>query len=219
MKPPTNTRTQARPVTNGRRSQKLAALEEVAGAPPRKDRKAPQLDITAPLSTLARELGELLHTKPIFRMGSRLVFVDDETGETREVSPHEFRSWIEDFTLAGRDTGDGFKECSMSRETAQGVLASRIFVRALRVLNGVETVRKPWWNGPRSQEPPILLPAGYHEESGIYTIDALPYDLTMMADDAREFLLHYFEEAAFAEEGALTEKRSFSAHVAAMLTS
>lgn len=199
-------------------SDKMRVLHDVAGVPLSDDRTAPKVDITLPLSELARHIGGLLHDKPLFLMNKRLVLVDEETGEYEGMDAVTFRSWLEEYAVVGKPNDGDFKAVSMSRDTAQGILANRVFHKQLRKLNGVNKVRLPvWTNDERNKVE--LLPPGYHERSGIFTVDLLPYDTGMKPEDACAFLLQFFEESAWAEEGELKKKRSFCAHLACMLTS
>lgn len=197
---------------------RLAALRELAGVPPVDDKAAVRVDITRPISDLARELGALLHPHAFFRMGERLVEVDDETGDVETMDADAFRSRIEDYAVVGKPREAGFIPCSMSRDTARAILVSRHFRKALRTLHGVNKVRLPVWDAEGKLAE--LLPAGYHAASGIYTVDTLPYPLDMDASAARAWLLEYFEECRWAEPdaGTLEWNRNFCAHLVCMMT-
>ncbi|MDZ4403079.1 hypothetical protein [Prosthecobacter sp.] len=198
-------------------SDRMRVIHEVAGVPASDDRTAPKVDITLPLSELARHIGGLLHDKPLFLMNGRLVLVDEATGEIEEMDAVTFRSWLEEYAVVGKPNDGEFKAMSMSRDTAQGILANRVFHKQLRKLNGVNKVRLPVWANDE-QTKVELLPPGYHERSGILTVDLLPYDTGMDGGAARSWLLQMHDECAWAEEGELSLKRSFCAHLACMLT-
>ena len=194
----------------------MVAIRELAGVASPDDKAAPCVDITRPISELARHVGALLSSKPFFRMNERLVEVDEETGEVEALDPDSFRSRVEEFAVVGKPREVGFHACSMSRDTAKAILASKQFRKLLRPLNGVQTVRVPVWNADRSRAE--LLPPGYHEPSGIFTVDLLPYRTDMDETEAAEFLKSYFEEGAWFEDGPLESKRSFCAHLAGMFS-
>jgi hypothetical protein len=197
-------------------SPRLMALREMADVPPVDDKAAIEVDISQPIGKLGRELGALLRPRPVFLMNGRIVRVDESTGDVSEMRATKFRSWVEDYAVTGKPSVEGFKTCSMSKETAEGVLASDAFLSCLRELRAVQKVVLPCWNADASGVE-WLMP-GYHERTGVFTVDLCPYSAAMTAQEARAVLMETYADFPWAADGEMDTSRSFAAHVAACLT-
>jgi len=128
------------------------------------------------------------------------VTVDTVTGKARPMDPARFASWAESVVWPYRTGRDGPTFARMPRETAGLVLACDAFRDHVRQLRGINQVRLPVWQGPPGQGEIRLLPAGWDEESGFYTLDAVPYDLDQDPREARQWFIDTFNGFPFADE-------------------
>jgi hypothetical protein len=95
----------------------------------------------------------------------------------------------------------------MSKETAEGVLASDAFLSCLRELRAVQKVVLPCWNADASGVE-WLMP-GYHERTGVFTVDLCPYSAAMTEKEAREVLMETYADFPWAADGEMDTSRSF----------
>jgi hypothetical protein len=204
--------------TTGKGAAMLRMLQPVAaslGAEIDADRIAPQVDITAPISHVARTLGQVLRPVNLFIQGDAIVSVDEITGDTKPMRADRFCSWVENFVSTVKPRDDGVKAASMNAETAAKVLVADQFRAGLRELAAVHSVRLPVWD--ERGKSVRLLNAGYDERTQVYTVDALPYPLGMEPGAAVEFFLDILKGYPWSDEGKLQERRSLAVHLAAML--
>lgn len=196
----------------------LQLLQPVAkslGAEIETDRIAPQVDITKPISHVARTLGQVLRPVNLFRQGEYIVSVDEITGDIKPMKPDRFCSWVEEFVAIVKPKDDGIKATSMNAETAAKVLVADQFRAGLRELSAVHSVRLPVWE--EYGKSVRLLDAGYDERTQVYTVDALPYALDMEPDRAVAFFLDILKGYPWSDEGKLQSRRSLAVHLAAMM--
>lgn len=198
----------------------LAPVAQAVGATVLEgDRLAPQLDTRDPvISKIARQCGQLLRMTPLFLRGNFLVTVDEETGRTDHMDPTRFVSWAETYLSFGQYSGSGneqsFKQKSISTDLASKILAADPFRRELRPLRGVHDVSLPTW--ANAEKTAVrLLPAGYDEESGIFTAPAFEYSSDMPPDEAWNFFLELYSQFPFSEGKPLEKNRSFGVQMAA----
>ena len=196
----------------------LKVLQPVAaslGADIEADRIAPEVDITKPISHVARTLGQVLRHVNIFIQGDAIVTVDERTGDTKPMRADRFCSWVEEYVAIVKPKEDGLKPTSMNAETAAKVLVADQFRAGLRELAAVHSVRLPVWE--EYGKTVRLLDAGYDERTQVYTVDALPYALDMEPTAAVAFFLDIFKGYPWSDEGKLQTRRSLAVHLTAML--
>lgn len=210
----------------GKKARQLAAslapvAQSVGATVLEGDRLAPQLDTRTVVSGLARQCGQLLRRTPLFLRGNFLVTVDEETGRTDPMDATRFVSWAEGFLSFGQYEGSGdaqsFKPKSISGELASKILAADPFRRELRPLRGVHDVALPTWANQENTAV-RLLPAGYDDESGIFTAPAFEYAADMPPDEAWNFFLELYSQFPFSEGKPLEKNRSFAVQMAAHFT-
>lgn len=132
------------------------------------------------LSAWARECGQILTDKPVFRRHNVPVTINGETHELDVVTPAQFRTLLEEFAVpyksywvsAGRGNTQKVEQkspASMMPDCARATLESRQFLDALRRIERVNLVRMPVLRSDGRIE---LLPEGYDEESEILTVNS-----------------------------------------------
>ena len=207
-----------KPKATGKGAAMLKLLKPVAaslGADIEADRIAPQVDITKPISHVARTLGQLLRRVNLFTQGEFIITVDERTGDTKPMRPDRFCSWVEEFVSIVKPKEDGMKATSMNAEMAAKVLVSDQFRVGLRELAAVHSVRLPVWE--EYGKAVRLLDAGYDERTQVYTVDALPYPLDIDPKAAMDFFLDILKGYPWSDEGRLQSRRSLAVHLAALL--
>lgn len=187
--------------------------------PPGDGRIVPQVDKTQPISALARNVGMILHAAPLFRMGNALVTVEPETGDTEIMTAERFCSWAEDFMTFTRPAHDSPAVVSIGKDLAAKIMAADQFKTHLRELNGIASVRLPVWRGEGEARTIDLAPLGYDKETGIFTVETVPYDTDMDAGDALRFFFNILRLFPFDPEGEtnFARTRSFAAHMGVMV--
>lgn len=157
------------------------------------------------LSDFAQELGAIMADAPLFRRENVLVTVDHETGLLQVMDPERFLSWVSDYAnvFESVDVGRGANRQTMRFRrtmpltTARGTLRSDRFYYQVRPLARVNAVRMPTMRGDGRVE---LLPEGYDEESGIYTMPSgIPFDEGMTLEKAVALLNDYYSEFTWAD--------------------
>ena len=181
----------------------------------------PPLDLDASLQVISRELGLLSRNSNLFRQGSNFLTVDPRNGETRTMDTPRLCSWVEEVAWPFKWTAKTRKFSRLGKDLAALVLAADWFRDQVREIKGVRVVRLPVWRGQAllntylketEKRTTELLPAGFDEPSGIYTIDGLPFDHDWPTADAGIWLAETLKDYPWADP------RSMSAHVAAMLS-
>jgi hypothetical protein len=164
-------------------------------------------------SVFAREAGEILATKGLFRRDLVPVTINDEKKRLDPMSGQHFRTWAE------RHIGF-FKERTvqdllyripktMNLDVALAVLESRTFLSQLPEIRRLNAARQPVYREDGRIE---LLSPGFFEEQGIYTLDdGLTYDLEMTGARGAEIMRDLFKEYPL-------DARSLAAQIGAMLT-
>lgn len=172
-----------------------------------------------PIMTLARTIAGILNTAPIFLSGESIVTVDEATGNTEAMDPLRFVSWVERYLVFTRPIKESPVVESIGKDKAALILRSDDFRQGLRSLKGVAPVRTPVWKDEDGSRKVELAPVGFDAESGLFTVDSIPYQDDMSADDAWTFLWEALREFPYDAEGQAEVKyrRSFSAQFAAMI--
>ncbi len=196
----------------------LKMLQPVAtslGADIETDRIAPEIDITKPISHVARTLGQVLRRVNLFIQGDTIVTVDERNGDTKPMRADRFCSWVEEYVAIVKPKEDGTKATSMNTETAAKVLVSDQFRAGLRDLAAVHSVRLPVWD--EYGKAVRLLDSGYDERTKVFTVNALPYALDMKPEAAVDFFIDILKGYPWSDEGRLHLRRSLAVHLAAMM--
>ena len=142
----------------------------------------PPINLDESMQVLSREMGLLARTSNLFRQGSSFFTVDPRNGETRPMDAPRFCSWIEEIAWPFKWSKTDRKFCRLGKDLSALILAADGFREHVRELRGVRIVRLPVWRGEGSSRSIELLPNGFDEPTGIFTIDALPYNLDCAAN-------------------------------------
>jgi hypothetical protein len=165
----------------------------------------------------AGELVKALEDKPIFNHGGIVSIVDDKTFALRRMTPTKFRTWIESDgdvvcnMWIGRGDNAELADMAMSEETAKAVLVSPRFIRGLREVARVNTVRLPVLRENGNIE---LLAPGYDLASKILTIETVDYHEDLSAEKAFAIFENLLKDTAFDPKDRM---RSLSAATAMIL--
>lgn len=155
---------------------------------------------------------------PLFLFGREIVTVDD-VGNTEAMDSMRFVSWVEQYlTFVRTSKGAVFVE-SLGKDKAALILRADEFKKHLKVLKAVAPVRTPVWRNLGGLQTIELAPAGFDDESGLFTLDSIPYQEDLPAADAFRFLWDSLEEFPYEIEQneRVSQCRSFAAHFAAMI--
>jgi hypothetical protein len=175
------------------------------------------------LHDFARELGDVAaKTQLLFRRDRTPIIVNAKKKRLDPMSAEMFRTWISDFAACYREkfvvVGEGSDKSvipvpkirTMNLEVARGVFESKQFFEQLPEIERLNTTRLPVMRTDGRIE---LLPTGYFEEQGIYTIDdGIVYNEGLTGAKGCEILDDLLGEFPFADD------RSKAAMIAAMLT-
>lgn len=174
----------------------------------------PQVRIDPDLNITARRLGELVARLDLFKQNGELVWFDSE-GDRQEMTPHIFRTWINQHAvLFYKSDKDGEPvRATLKLVDASSILTAPAFLRAVRRLEGENHVRLPVIVQGESGPELELLPWGYHEGTGIYTVPGgLEYEPGKDLACAKGWLARLFRSFPFSDD------RSQAVQVAAMLS-
>lgn len=182
----------------------LTAVDESGAVPVRLAR-----DITE----TARALGAIMPRRDLFRMNGQLVYFDWE-GERQVMEPAKFRTWVRDeascliFEKRDKDTDRPIVE-TLTKDASETIMKAEAFLRGVRPLSGMDSVRLPVLREGGALE---LLPDGYDEETGVFTVEGgVKYEMEMDVAAANGNLRRMF--GGF----PLTDERSWSVMVAGLL--
>jgi len=190
----------------------VAAVTDTA--PPGDGLHLPIVPLGQSISGLASTVGMILHKAPLFHWGGALSTVD-EGGQIRLMTADRFTSWVENY-LAFSKAG---KAESINKDMATKLLASDQMRDKLRDLKGVSQVRLPVFRGVDGSREVELAPVGYDPDTGIFTVDLVPYDDAMDDQVAWATIFGVLQKFPFDPEGeeVVSKRRSFSAQIGAML--
>lgn len=180
--------------------------------------RLPAVNLSQPISTLARTVGMILRSAPIFRFGESLSTVD-ESGRIAGMTAERFTSWVENWLAFTRPAADAPKEESIGKDMAGKIMAADQFRFQLRELKAVSEVRLPVWTGEGGARRVELAAEGFDEATGLFTVNRIPYQDDMTDDEAWSVLGGIYQDFAWAEEGEsrVCHRRSYSAQFAAMV--
>ncbi|MEZ5328713.1 MAG: hypothetical protein R3F19_27015 [Verrucomicrobiales bacterium] len=113
--------------------------------------------------------------------------------------------------------GDSVRATRMAKDLAKVVMASDVFRSRVRELRGVNRVLLPVWrecDGKRTVE---LLPEGFDEVTGYYSVDGQLFDHELDPDEARSYLMEVYRDFPWSDAAPLERNRDFAAQLAACL--
>lgn len=166
--------------------------------------------ISSNLNQVALHLGQIAGRLDLFLHNGEIVTIDHQ-GERAVMTGLWFRTWINDHVILfeKRDKADNPIQVTLPIEAANTILANTHFRRALRPLQGMNHVPLPVIREGGALE---VLPYGYDEETGIFTVDGgVQYDRTMDIEAAKGWMKRIFGWAPVSDE------RSFAVLVAGMM--
>lgn len=199
--------------------QQLSAFAESQGISlPGVVRMAPVINVTQDIRALSLEIGRLVAKENIFLKADAIVTLDPENGDIRPMTARRFPTWVEEFCKFIAPDSRRVRN-SIPTEDAVQILDSDIFRSCLRPLEAVHLIRLPTRRQNGDWE---FLEPGYDQESGIYTVETLTYDMEWPLDQALAFLMLHSADYPWAwpeedTERDLKTNRSFAVHVAAMV--
>lgn len=135
------------------------------------------------INTLARNIVENMPPYLIFRRDEQYLTVKQLTKQnghgiypvqTREMTARRLCSYLGDFLVFQKGTGDKAKRVSLSKELAEKILASDVWFDRAPELELILPVRLPVW-ADSSHRSITLAPVGYDPERQIYTAETLNY--------------------------------------------
>lgn len=197
----------------------VAVANATDTTPPGDGSQLPLVNLSQPISALARTVGSILRPKPIFRFGSTISTVD-EAGEIAPMTADRMMSWVENYLAFTRPTKDSPAVESIGKDKAGAIMASDQFRSQLHELKGVSQVRLPTYTGEGDKRTVELAKEGFNPATGLFTLNRIPYAEDMDEKAAWNFLWHEgFKGFPFDLEGAEKKhkSRSFSVQIAAML--
>ena len=180
--------------------------------------RLPTVNLSQPISALARTVGMILHAAPIFRFGETLSTVD-ESGRIAGMTAERFPSWVESYLAFTRPVKETPAVESIGKDLAGKIMAADQFRDQLRELKAVSEVRLPLWRGEGEARRVELAPEGFDAATGLFTVNRIPYQEDMTADDAWGILWEGLKDFGFDPEGEtrVAKRRSFAAQVGAMV--
>jgi hypothetical protein len=197
----------------------LTLVAAAVGEPaPGEGRGLPSISKDLDFRGMFHLVGQTLRHAPIFRRGDELVTVNPSTGELAPMTPDRFRSWHQQFfTFHSTAPKGGRRTENLPKDLAVPLLAADIFREELREIRAVANIRLPVWRGDGEGRTIALLPEGYDPGSKTYTQPLLDYATDWPLEDAQCWLESTFGAFPWYESGDLFTRRSFAAHVAAMV--
>ncbi len=199
-----------------------AQLPRVAAATganaPGEGRSLSSIALHQTFASLCLEVAHSLGRAPLFRRGESLVTVNESTGDVLPMTATRWRSWHQRYFVFHAENKDGERRTvNAPQDKALCILASDQLRAELRELRAVNHLRLPVWRGEGTERRLELLPEGYDDATKTFTVPLLAYDFNWRLEDAQAWLDATFGGFPFYESGELFARRSFSAHVGAML--
>jgi hypothetical protein len=150
------------------------------------------------INQLAKRFGEFAPRLDLFEVNGDLVYYDHRR-DRKPMTGRVFRSWIENhvFIVGGYDRKSGTPQPgSLQIGDALDILEAPDFRRGVRRIEQENKVRLPVIRGNGSLE---LLPWGYDDESGVYTVPGgLEYDLDWDVAQGKEWIKRWFGSFPYA---------------------
>jgi len=152
------------------------------------------------LSVFAAELGKKLREQRIFTRDGIALYVSDG-GKLEPMGQKSFCTWVEQYIRVQKWTGTGkdrrLEDATMTEASAGLVLESVQFIRQLKPIRRVNSVRQPVIRPNGKLE---LLPIGYDDEAQTFTVGAVEYREDMQLMDAMLLLEDLLKEFAWPRE-------------------
>lgn len=169
----------------------------------------PAIRIEENIAVTATKLGQVMHRFELFEQNGELVFFDYR-GERKVMTTRILRTWFQGKVILYQKMRDDLPSATvLGMEDAATVLDSEQFRRGVRTLRGVNSVRLPVIRAGSSK--PVLLPYGFDDETGIFTVNGgLDYDEDVALEAARGSFWRWFGKFPMASP------RSMSVHIAQM---
>ena len=180
--------------------------------------RLPTVNLSQPISALARTVGMICHSAPIFLFGESVVTVN-ESGRIGGMTAEKFPSWVESWLAFTRATKDTPAVESIGKDLAGKIMAADQFRDQLRELKSVSTVRLPVWTGTGEVRTVQLAPEGFDAATGRFTVNTIPFADDMILTDAVNHIFENVGEFPYDTEGQehVIRRRSFSVHMALTL--
>ena len=216
---PKSSKTSAATTSEEIRRGLVAVASATDTTPPGDGSQLPLVNLSQPISSLARTVGSILRPAPIFRFGNTICTVD-EAGEIAPMNAVRFRTWVENYLAFTRPTKETPAVESIAKEKAGAILEADQFRSQLHELKGVSQVRLPVFTGEGDKRTVELAKEGFNPTTGLYTLNRIPYAEDMEWEEVWKVLwLEGYKDFPFDLEGADKKKmsRSFSVQLAAML--
>jgi hypothetical protein len=175
------------------------------------DDDMPRVENNGSLLDLARRFGELAPKLDLFEINDELYYYDHRR-ERKPMTGRVFRGWVENFVfvVGGYDRKSGAPQSgSLGLSDAMDVLVQPVFRNGVRRIEAEEKVRLPVIRKDGTLE---LLPEGFDDETGVYTVPkSLEYATDWDVAQGKAWVTKWFGGMPFADE------RSESVLVAALL--
>ena len=180
--------------------------------------RLPTVNLSNPISVIARTVGMILHAAPLFRFGETLSTVD-ETGRIAGMTAERFTSWAENWLSFTRPAKDAPAVESIGKDLAGKIMAADQFRDHLRELKAVSEVRLPVWTGEGEARTVELAPEGFDPATGLFTVNRIPYQDDLTENEGSAILWDCLKEFPYDPEGEtrVEKRRGFSAQMAAMI--
>lgn len=173
----------------------------------------PVVRIESDLNITAKRLGEIIGRLDLYERDGEGMSFFDHKGRERPMTARTFRTWLNDHVIMAEKFGkeDGMAIPGiLSTDAAATILESVNFRRGVRTINAVNQVRLPIVRKDGLLE---LLPEGYDEETGVFTVaSGIKYELDLDIEAAKAWL-----DRVFFLSFPFTDERSKAVQVAAML--
>ena len=188
----------------------LASLEKSVSEmePPKMDGR-PEIVLPGDgksLSVFAEELGSKIKDQRIFTRDGIALYVSDG-GKLEPMGQKSFCTWIEQYIRVQKWAGTGkdrrLEDATMTEASAGLLLESVQFIRQLKPIRRVNSVRQPVIRANGKLE---LLPTGYDDEAQAFTVGAADFREDMPLDQALEILEELLKEFAWPREETLRAK-------------
>lgn len=176
----------------------------------------PKVNLDLPVRQMGGDLGKLLSSAGLYRVGPDLVPMALRDGRFRVMTPVWFCSWVEKHAQVVRSGRNGDMVASMGKDLAAKLLETDELLRELPVVRQVVPVRSPVRRADGRTE---LLAAGYDAEARLYCLDAVVFEQDWEVGRAVRYIEELCKDFPFADKDqrGLWGNRSFLAHVAGML--
>lgn len=196
--------------------QLLPELEKLGYRGPDVADLVPRIDIGTPVRELGGNLGKLLATAGLYRVGPSKTLMAMRDGKFRVMSPIWFCSWVERWVQVVRAGARGDIPASMGKDLAAKLLETDELLSELPVVDQIVPVRSPVMREGGNVE---LIGAGYDSKARVFCMDAVRFEDDWELARACAFFEDLCGGFPFADldDKGLWSNRSFLVHVGVML--